>query len=107
MTPHSESYLTGCVIGTPERACLGVDVGDAPGGAPGGECGRVYPGADDLVPLAFEAALLLFGTGEPCGIGRGQAVTIRHDRTGGCIVGLAVPGHADGLNPWSGGCSRG
>jgi hypothetical protein len=30
-------------------------------------------------------------------------VTIGHDRADGCIVGLAVPGHADGLNPASGG----
>ena len=91
----SEAYVTCSVFGTPSGACFGVDVTETSLDAPVGERGRVYYGADDLVPVAGQFAFSLFGLGGPSGVGFGQNMGIRHDRAGRCIVGFVIPRHSD------------
>ena len=88
-------YVTAGVFGSESGPCLGVDIGEASLATPIGECGRVYYGADDFVPVAQQFAFALFGLGQPSGVGCGQDMGIRHDRARRCIVGFAIPRHSN------------
>ena len=76
------------------HAGLGIDV-QAPDGTPAGECLRVDYGANDDLAGAARLAFSLLGDFLPSLEAGGQAITIRHDRAGGCIILSAVPGDAD------------
>lgn len=97
MSGSEELYLSGCLFGSEERACLGIEF-QAAQGAPCTERIRLYYSADHDAAFSEKFLLAVARALQPLVVAGGQAVCIRHERENLRVIGSVIPRHSDGLN---------